>query len=236
MLGDSERRARVICLLMSVATAFGAREARSQGVPVQIPRPAQTGEPGPQGRPWQPALPVSREPTSTPYWFPMQYQAPILERELVFESDSATAVLELWGDSSWRELCRAPCAVRMRVGDYYRVGGPGIRTSRVYAVRPNTGPLFVHAEARTITPGIFVLIVGATTITTGLFIWSDATNPCHPCDDDQARIGVSLAAVGLPIIVLGIVLLSVNRTVLHFAPRPSTPALGVEIVPNGFRF
>lgn len=65
-----------------------------------------------------------------------------------------------WAGGEWRDVCQAPCDMSLPTNTMYRVGGPGVRSSRPFSIEGRDGKavLEVHAASSGAFVGGIVLV------------------------------------------------------------------------------
>lgn len=133
-----------------------------------------------------------------------------------------------WAGGDWRDVCQAPCDMSLPTNTMYRIGGPGVRSSRPFSIEGRDGKavLEVHAASSgargggiallvvgpiAIFVGLIVALVGAAENATSCGIYSGST--CSTSSGDGLVAG-GLITVGIGIAgtVIGGVLLGTNSS------------------------
>ena len=130
-----------------------------------------------------------------------------------------------WAGGEWRDVCQAPCDISLPSNTMYRVGGPGVRTSRPFSIEGQNGKavLEVHTASSgafaggivlislgplAIIVGSLVALVGAAENTT--FCYSSSTSCSSNQGDGLVAGGLVTMGVGLGATFVGAVLLGTN--------------------------
>lgn len=140
----------------------------------------------------------------------------------VFHVEGTGLALEEQTASGWSEVCSAPCDRPLPLARTYRVVGAGMRASRPIApVVSADGRVIVRVESSTskatLPVGIALSSVGVAALSVATVLW--AVPSCHTtapntssgwgipsttCERDTDA-PIALAAVGVPLLVAGIV-------------------------------
>ena len=139
---------------------------------------------------------------------------------------SRDAVLELDDGDSWRPVCVAPCNVPIPGGPRYRISGPGVQTSRPFALPPqaqlgvDTGSSELH------TLGLIAISFGGASLVASFVLFlSTIGYSCSDCIDGLANTttanwGWGTLAGGVVGLVAGIVLVAETRTHVTLMGEP----------------
>jgi hypothetical protein len=163
-------------------------------------------------------------------------------RPIIFSPDRGVVELQLNGvalvdgvwEKGWFPVCVGPCAGLAPIAEKYRVGGPNIRNSRVFAIAPGSEPLRLEAKSGSMTGfsfGMAATIVGGIALPAGLFVagmtgFCGLSNQPGACDSQATTqaIFLSVAGLGAVTLVTGILLLVNNKTVVSGDERPALAA------------
>ena len=136
-----------------------------------------------------------------------------------------------WAGGDWRDVCQSPCDVSLPTNTMYRIGGPGVRTSRPFSIEGRDGRavLEVHAASSGARGGgLALMIVGPLAILVGSLValvgWAENSTSCvfsggsgsGSCSssrgDGLVAGGLVTMAVGLGATIVGAVLLATNSS------------------------
>lgn len=130
-----------------------------------------------------------------------------------------------WAGGEWRDVCQAPCDMSLPTNTMYRVGGPGVRSSRPFSIEGRDGKavLEVHGASSgafvggivLISLGPLAIIVGAGVALAGAFENSVSCSGIYStCSsnsgDGLVAGGLVTMGIGLAATIIGGVLIGTN--------------------------
>jgi hypothetical protein len=130
-----------------------------------------------------------------------------------------------WAGGEWRDVCQAPCDMSLPTNTMYRVGGPGVKSSRPFSIEASGGKavLDVHgASSGAFAGGIVLVSLGPLAILVGSLVAlvgaaenaSDCSFVSSSCSssrgDGLVAGGLVTLGIGVAATVIGGVLIGTN--------------------------
>jgi hypothetical protein len=165
---------------------------RGEALPVPLPAPL----PAPPPVKVTPATPPPRAPKPAA-------RPPSDAMPEVHIKGSQQLVLEQLDERAWREVCRAPCDLRLPSDRRYRISGLRVRTSRPFTLAPTDGRAVLDVEAASegaSSGGVGLIVVGSILVPIGLLVALGGSTTA-------SYAGVVMSLTGLVGIIAGGVML-----------------------------
>jgi hypothetical protein len=173
----------------------------------------------------KPYAPPPASPPDAPIAPTLPKPSPVAPpRVLVEMSGSPDATLERRAADGWETACRSPCEEWLPTGDTYRIGGSGVRESRVFSLSGSNGEgveiAVDAASSGAFTGGIVAASIGVISLPFDLAMLSTLGTPVANGD---------LGPVGIVTTVVAVVLGAVGSAMFLSNARTTAVQTGVKV-------